>query len=209
MNLTIFGASGKTGRHLLAQALAGGHTVTALVRSPARLRGRDARLKVIEGDVRDLAQVTAAVAGAEAVISVLGPSSNRPELAVSAGIDNLVTAMRQHEVRRLIQTAGAGVRDPRDRPTPVHAFFGLLVRVLTPNVLADMQQAVEKVRSSGLDWTVVRVPRLTDGPATGRLRAGYVGQDIGPSLARADLAAFLLQQLTDRSWVGQAPAVSN
>jgi putative NADH-flavin reductase len=209
MQLTIFGASGKTGHHLLEQALARGHTVTVLVRSPGKLHVGHDRVIVVQGDVRDPVRVSQAVAGADAVISVLGPASNRPEMAVSQGMDNIVAAMRQHGVRRLIQSAGAGVRDPRDRPTALHAVFGGLARLMSPNVVADMEQVVEKVRGSGLDWTVVRVPMLTDAPATGRLREGYVGKAIGPRLSRADLADFLLRQVASKTYLQQAPAVSN
>ncbi len=207
--LAILGATGRTGRHVLEQALAQEHAVTVLVRDPGKLAQRHARLKVIQGDIGAADQVAEAVAGAEAVISVLGPVSNKPVRLVSQGMDNLVAAMHRHGVRRLIQTAGAGVRDPRDRPTLVHAFFGGLVRLVSPNVLADMEGVVAKVRQSGLAWTVVRVPRLTDGPATGRVRVGFVSKDIGPMLTRADLAEFLLKQVEDETWVGQAPAISN
>ncbi len=209
MKLALFGATGKTGRHLLEQALAQGHTVTVLARSPDRLAQGHERLNVIQGDIRDPEKVAQAIAGAEAVVSVLGPTSNKPELAVSRGIDNILAAMRQHGVRRLIQSAGAGVRDPQDTPTLVHAFFGGLARLLSPNVVADMTQVVDKVRQSGLDWTIVRVPMLTDGPATGRVREGYVGKDIGPRLARADLADFMLKQLETKTYVGKAPAISS
>ncbi len=209
MKLTLFGATGKTGRHLLEQALAQGHTVTVLARSPDRLAQGHERLNVIQGDIRDPEKVAQAIAGAEAVVSVLGPTSNKPELAVSRGIDNILAAMRQHGVRRLIQSAGAGVRDPQDTPTLVHAFFGGLARLLSPNVVADMTQVVDEVRQSGLDWTIVRVPMLTDGPATGRVREGYVGKDIGPRLARADLADFMLKQLETKTYVGRAPAISS
>jgi putative NADH-flavin reductase len=209
MQLTVFGATGKTGRHLVEQALARGHTVTALVRNPDKLARKHERLKLIQGDVRDAAKVSEAVAGADAVISVLGPTSNKPELAISQGIDNILAAMRQHGVRRLIQSAGAGVRDPKDTPTLVHAFFGGLVRVLSPNVFKDMEQVVEKVRHSDLDWTVVRVPMLTEDPATGRVREGYVGKAIGPRLSRADMADYLLRQLESQTYLRQAPAISN
>jgi putative NADH-flavin reductase len=209
MHLTIFGATGKTGRYLLKQALECGHSVTVLVRTPAKLPVRHERLIVVQGDVRDAAKVSQAVAGVGTVISVLGPASNRPEMAVSQGMDNILAAMRQHGVRRLIQTAGAGVRDPKDQPTLMHAFFGWLARLLSPNVVADMEQVVEKVRRSDLDWTVVRVPMLTEGPATGRVREGYVGKTIGPRLSRADLADFLLRQVESETYLGQAPAISN
>ena len=209
MHLALFGATGKTGRYLVEQALAQDHSLTGLVREPSRLATRHERLKVVQGDIRQAEKVSQAVAGAEAVISVLGPSSNKPELAVSQGMDNILAAMRQHGVRRLLQTIGAGVRDPRDRPTPIHLFFGALVRLLSANAFTDMAQVSEKVRGSGLEWTVVRVPMLTEDAATGRLRVGYVGKDIGPRLARADLAAFLLRQLDDPQYIAQAPAISN
>ena len=209
MKLTVFGATGKTGRYLVEQALARGHTVTALARNPAKLALQHEQLKVIPGDIRDAAKVAQAVAGADAVISVLGPTSNKPELAVSQGMDNILAAMRQHGVQRLIQSAGAGVRDPKDQPTLVHAFFGGLVRVLSPNVVKDMEQVVEKVRGSNLDWTVVRVPMLTEDPATGRVREGYVGKAIGPRLSRADMADYLLRQLESSAHLRQAPAISN
>jgi len=209
MKLTIFGATGKTGRFLVEQALAKGHTVTALARSPDKLAVHHDLLKVIQGDIRDSEKVSQAVAGADAVISVLGPTSNKPEMTVSRGMDNILAAMRQHGVRRLIQSAGAGVRDPQDQPTVVHAFFGGLVRLLSPNVVKDMELVVEKVRGSGLDWTVVRVPMLTQDPATGRIREGYVGKDIGPRLSRADMADYLLRQVESKTYLGQAPAISN
>ena len=209
MKLTVFGATGKTGRHLVEQALAKGHTVTALARNPAKLDFKHERLKLIQGDIRDAARVSEALAGADAVITVLGPASNKPELAVSQGMDNILAAMRQHGVRRLIQSAGAGVRDPKDQPTLVHAFFGILVRVLSPNVVKDMEHVVDNVRRSNLDWTVVRVPMLTEDPATGRVREGYVGKAIGPRLSRADMAAYLLRQLESQTYLRQAPAISN
>ena len=209
MQLTIFGATGKTGRLLVAQALAQGHTVTALARSPDKLAVHHDRIQVIQGDIRAADKVSQAVAGADAVISVLGPTSNKPEMAVSQGMDNILAAMRQHGVRRLIQSAGAGVRDPKDQPTAVHAFFGGLVRLLSPHVVADMEQVVEKVRGSGLDWTVVRVPMLTEAPATGHIREGYVGEAIGPRLSRADMADYLLRQVNSPIHLREAPAISN
>lgn len=209
MKLAIFGATGKTGRHLVEQALAKGHIVTALARNPDKLVLGHDRLKVVQGDIRDADKVAQTVAGADAVISVLGPTSNKEEMSVSQGVDNILAAMRQHGVRRLIQSAGAGVRDPQDQPTLVHAFFGGLVRLLSPNVVADMEQVVDKVRGSRLDWTVVRVPMLTEDAGTGNVRVGYVGKDIGPRLARPDLADYLLKQLEEPTYVGKAPAISN
>jgi putative NADH-flavin reductase len=209
MRLAIFGATGRTGKHLVEQALAQGHTVTAFVRDATRLGALRTRVNVVQGNVGEAAKVAQAVAGAEAVLSVLAPSGNQPVFAVSQAVTNILAAMNAHGVQRLIMSTGAGVRDPQDRPTLVHGFFGVLVKLLSRNVYEDMFQAVEKVRASDVDWTIVRVPMLTDGPLTGQIRRGYVNKDLGVRLARADLADYLLKQLMDRSQIRQAPAISN
>lgn len=150
-----------------------------------------------------------AVAGAEVVLSVLGPMSNQPDFGVSRGVDYIIDAMHQHRVSRLIQSVGAGVRDPQDKPGPIDQFFGLLVKLLSRNVYEDMRRVSDKVRASDLDWTLVRVPMLTDDRGTGTVRAGYLGQGVGVRLARADMAAFILKQVTDKVYIRQAPVISN
>lgn len=209
MKLALFGAAGRAGRLLLEQALAAGHTVTALVRDPARLALRHDRLTLLAGDARDPQAVRAAVAGAEAVISVLGPRDNGPERAVTQATRNILAAMQAHGVRRLVLSAGAGVGDPNDRPGPFHHAITALLKLAAGNVYADMVEVVQTVRASDVDWTVVRVPMLTDGPSAGQVRVGYVGVGTGPRLSRADLAAFMLQQAANGGHIRAAPVISN
>jgi putative NADH-flavin reductase len=208
MKLAVFGGTGKTGQHVIQQALDAGHQVTALARTPSKLNIQHPSLSIIQGDVQNANCVAETIAGADAVISVLGPTSNKPEFAVSKGVDHILSAMRAHNIQRLIISTGAGVRDPNDKPKPVDRFFGLVLRVLSKNVVADMNEAIKKVRSNDLEWTVVRAPMLTDQPATGQLKVGYVG-DISPRLSRADMAAFMLRQLENDTYVRKAPAISN
>jgi putative NADH-flavin reductase len=209
MLLTLFGATGKTGAHLLEQALAAGHHVTVLVRHPAKLTTHHERLTVMQGDAQDAAKVAEVVRGAEAVISVLGPTSNAPVMAVTHSTQNILAAMQQFGVRRLVLSAGAGVGDPRDKPQLFHQFINWLIKTLAPNVYADMVQVVALVRASAVDWTIVRAPMLTDAPAAGTRRVGYVGLGPGPRLTRADLAAFMLAQATSSEYLRQAPVLSN
>lgn len=208
MQLTIFGGSGKTGKHLVEQALAAGHAVKALVRTPAKVSIQHPQLSLIQGDVLDSLKVDETIAGADAVLSVLGPANNKPDFIISRGMEHILSAMRQHQVRRLIISAGAGVRDPQDKPKLIDHFFGAVLKLVSGNVVADMQQVVAKVRTSDRDWTVVRVPMLTDQAPQGRYKVGYVG-DIDPRLSRADMAAFMLQQVQETRYVRQAPAISN
>jgi len=208
MSLTILGATGKTGVHLLDRALEAGHHVRALVRDPAKVERRDEHLTLVQGDVRDGDAVAQGVAGSDAVVCVLGPTSKAPDMAVSAGMAQVLVAMERHGDRRLV-VAGAGVGAEGDRPGPFDRLIGFVLRLAAKNVLADMRGTVQLVRASDLDWTVVRVPMLTDGSGTGRWRVGLVGRGTGPRLARADLAAFLLTQIGDRAHLRASPVVSN
>ncbi len=208
MKLAIFGGTGKTGQHLIQQALDEGHEVIALARTRSKVTIQHPRLKVIQGDVLDADCIADVIQGVDAVISVLGPRSNKPEFTISRGMDFILTAMKQENVRRIIISAGAGVREPQDKPKLIDRFFGLLLNILSKNVVADMQQVVHKVQASDRDWTVVRVPMLTDQPAQGTLVVGYVG-DIRSRISRADMAAFMLKQLNDNRYLKKAPAISN
>lgn len=209
MKLAIFGGTGRTGQHLVQQALEQGHEVTVLARQPAKIILQHSNLSVVKGYVKDPASVTQALAGANAVLTVLGPTSNQPLMEVSQGMANILAAMQQQGVRRLIITAGAGVGDPHDTPKLFNHVMNFLLKLMARNVLADMSKVVDLVRASDLDWTVVRLPMLTDDPKTGHIRVGHVGQGMGPRIARADIAEFMLVQLTDKTYVRQSPAISN
>lgn len=206
--LAIFGGSGATGKLLVNQALAAGYAVVALVRTPAKLGIEHQNLTVVQGDILDAAQVEAVVEGADVVLSALGPTENRPTFTISQGMQHILAAMQKHDVGRIIVATGAGVRDPKDKPTVVDRIFALLLRLLSKHVVADMERTVALVRNSDRAWTVVRVPRLLNSPAQGKLKVGYVG-DIRPQIARADMATFMLQQVESDQFVRQAPAISN
>lgn len=209
MQLTIFGATGRTGAELVQQALADGHTVTAYVRNPAKLTVSHDRLRVVAGTMDDLESIRRAVAGADAVLSALGPVTNTAARPLTEGMGHIVAAMQHHGVRRLIITTGAGVADPLDTPGLVGRFFNVMLRLFARHVLADSIGMVDVVRASDRDWTVVRVPRLNDNPGGGPLRVGYSGQGPGTQLARADFARFMLDQLASAEWLRRAPMISN
>jgi putative NADH-flavin reductase len=208
VRLVIFGASGRTGRELVRQALERGHEVKAFARTPARLGLEHERREIVEGDVQDATAVEQAVAGADAVLSALGPTANKPDPQVTRGTGNVVSAMERHGVSRLIITGGAGVGDPQDRPNLANRLVKSALLLLARHVYEDMRGAVEAVRASNLEWTVVRLPRLTDDPSAGRVRAGYLGADVGIRIGRSDVASFMLDQLETDRWLRAAPVIS-
>jgi nucleoside-diphosphate-sugar epimerase len=209
MKIALFGASGKTGQHLLRLALEAGHEVTALVRTPAKISLTHPNLRLVQGDLQDRLKVEQALQGAAAVLSTLGPSHNRPTFEISQGTHTLLAAMQACGVRRLVISAGAGVRDPNDTPGLFDRLIQRLIKLASRNVYEDMLRTVELVRASDRDWTVVRVPMLTDDPPKGSLVVTWVGKGMRPRLSRADLAGFMLQQLDSDEHLRQAPAISN
>lgn len=209
MNLTVFGATGRTGLEVVRQALDAGHHVTAYVRTPSKLTVQNDQLRVVQGVLTDADSVRDAVRGADAVISVLGSTSNRPGKPLSEGVSIIVDAMQREDVTRLVVATGAGVPDSSDDPKLVHRLIGILLGLLARHVLEDSIGMVEAVRNSRLDWVIVRAPRLNDKPATGIVKAGYLGRGVGIQLTRVDFATFLLEQVREESWLRKAPVVSN
>jgi putative NADH-flavin reductase len=205
--LLVFGASGGTGRQIVAQALAKNIAVTAFLRNPARLGVVHDHLRYVQGDVGDAGAVAGALPGHDAVVSALGVGTPlKHDQVVIDGVRNIVRAMEAARVRRLIYLSFIGVRDSR-------AAAGFLIRHVAKiplrHEIADHEAKEALVRESALDWTIVRPPKLTDGQPTGRYRTGddITARSIFPTLSRADVAAFMIQQVTDAAFVRKAARV--
>ena len=206
--LALFGATGKTGRHVLSQALDAGHHVRALARRPEGLDAH-ARLTIVAGDVRDGDAVRETVRGSDAVVSVFGQVKGSPPTLQTEGTQAIVDAMAEQGIRRIISLSGGGLpAEEHDEPKVPDKIIRWLLRRLSPAVLDDAISHLAVLRASGLDWTVVRGPRLTDAPATGTYRVGWVGVNASTQIARADLARFILTQLDDDTFVHELPFVS-
>jgi putative NADH-flavin reductase len=210
MKLVIFGATGRTGVPLVEQALDAGHEVVGFVRSADKMNIQHKCLRLVEGDVMQANDVNRAITSdIDAVISTLGPVKDSPEAMMGTAADNIIKAMEAHRVKRLIWMTGAGVSALEDKPGLFDHFIKFMLKTLQPAVLKQSEEAVERVRVSKLDWTVVRGPMLTDGEHTGNYRVGYVGVGTGPRLSRADAADFMLAQVNSTDYLHKAPVLSN
>lgn len=206
MDITIVGASGSVGRHVVEQALAADHHVTAVTRHSENIRLQHPRLTVAEGNPAEPEVARAAVTGRDAVIVVLG--AGRKGVVREAATRTVVRAMEQSGVRRLVCQSTIGAGDSRGNlsPTWKYLMFGLLLRA----VYLDHQRQEAVVRDSGLDWTIVRPGSFTDGPRTGDYRHGFDGTDrtIRMKVSRADVADFLLRQVSSEQYRRRAVALS-
>jgi uncharacterized protein YbjT (DUF2867 family) len=207
MRLLVVGASGRTGRQLVEQGLARGHRIVAFVRKPERLPTRHERLEVAVGDVLDPPSLARAVEGVDAVLCALGHRRYYPNRILSDGTRRLVEAMRAHGVRRLVCETSLGVGDSFGRLGLYYTLF--TVPFILPFYYFDKHRQERVIRASGLDWTIVRPGVLTNRPAKSTYRHGpKVGNWILTlRVARADVAAFMLDQLESDAYLGASPGI--
>lgn len=210
MRIAVFGANGPTGRLLVSQSLDAGHEVTAITRHPDAYPTLDGRLRVVAADVHDTEAVDRAVAGQDAVLSSLGvPYTRKPVTVYSAGIANIVSAMKRHRVERLV-CVSASLTDPSLGPHSgffVDKVAGPLVSYFGRTVYADMARMERLVTKSGLGWTIMRpnglfeTPRVTDY----RLAENYLDASF---TSRADLADAMRRQLQSDEYLRKICAVA-
>lgn len=249
MKVLVFGATGRSGKALVEQALQQGHAVTAFARDPAKVRSAHPSLTVARGNMLDIKSVEAAVQGQDAVLSALGTSLpilaivlagfafqilarglalhgplgltvriggpilallilTRRTTALSEGTRNIVQAMEKHGVKRLICESSLGVGDSKGR---LGIFYNLiLVPLLLRGLFADKAAQEQIIQASTLDWVIVRPTSLTNGPRKGIYRDGPgIGHWLIPTkISRADVADFMLKQLTDDTYLRKTPGVA-
>ena len=206
MKVLIIGATGATGQILMGEALAQGYEVTALARNPSAVATEDDHLRVLQGNALEASSLEAAVTGQDAVLSALGTRSRKPTTLFSESTHNIISAMDKHGVRRLVCITGIGVGDSKG-----HVGF-LYDRIIRPfvvkNVYEDKERQEEAIKHSDLDWVIVRPARLTDEPAKGKYSVFLGGSYTAAKISRADVATFMLAQLTNDTYVRKTPVIS-
>lgn len=208
MKIVIFGATGKIGRNLVDQALALGHDVTAFTRSSRKFERPYENLQILQGDVLDAAAVKRAIEGHEVVVCALGMPLLNKEGLRAKGTKIIVDAMQEIGVKRLICLSGLGAKDSRDI-LPFHYKY-LIVPLVMRHLYADHERQEDYVRDSTLDWTIVRPGNFVKGGLTGHYRHGFSAADKAPKLkiSYADVADFMLKQLTGDTYLRKAPSLS-
>lgn len=206
MRIALLGGSGRIGSEVLDMLLADDHEVRVLARSAGSVRPA-AGLTVTEGDARDAASVAGVVKGADAVMSALGPRGAKSPGLLAGAAANTVAAMNDAEVRRLIAVSASGAFIGADPDTSA------LIKLILPRVFAklyaDVRRMEDVIRASDLEWTLVRPTRLVSGPATGqyRTRSDFPPRG-GMKIASADVAQFMVDALSQHSWIGASPVLA-
>lgn len=206
MRVAVLGGTGRSGTLIVTELLRRGHPVSALTRAggtPALPEG----VRVLPGDVRDPAALAELVAEQNAVCSALG--QRRGDSTLNSDVAGLlVDAMRATSLRRFVGISGAGIAVAGDRKGLRDRTISALLRRFGGAEVQDKADEYAIWSRSGLDWTLVRPPRLVDGPATGRVDHAASTSPRRTAIARADLAAFVVDEIEQRRYVHAAPLVA-
>jgi len=210
-HIVIFGATGRTGQHLVRQALDRDYRVTAFVRDPVKLEVEDDRLQVALGDILDAGAVDAALAhGVDAVICAAGIFQREYKTTLSDGTRNILSAMQNHGIRRLLVVSSIGAGDSKGQGTWLVVLYQ---RLMLKYVLWDKDRQEQAIRESGLDWTILRPPRLFESDKQNADVVVWSGahpkRKLQWSVTRATLAKVVLDALASENYVGEAVNLSD
>jgi putative NADH-flavin reductase len=208
VNVVVFGATGGVGRRLVELALAKNHRVTAAVRDPTKLSIEHRHLRIVTCDVLDVATIEPAMIGQDVVLCALGTGTRGATTLYSSGARNIVQQMKVHAVRRIVFLSNFGVLDEKACGLR-QALLLFLVRRFLRHTLADHRKALDEVRRNALEWVISRPLPMSDGAAVGSYRVAI--DDLPPKgthISRADVADFMLRQLTHDGYLNKAPSIA-
>lgn len=206
--IALFGGSGQTGQAFLDKALEAGYSLRALARTPEKIPQESERLTVLQGDVLEEQDVRHTINGTDVAVSLFGHVKGSPKWLQSDGTYNILQAMQAEGIRKIISLSGGGLPFERDEPKLADKLIRSIMKIAVPKVLNDAVRHAEILRSSELDWVIVRGPRLTNEAERGDYRVGWVGVNASTSIGRKDLADFILQQVEKNDYIHQMPFVS-
>lgn len=213
MKIVVFGATGIVGKAVVDEALRKGHEVTVLTRDVRKVTTRHEHLHVVEGNVAGNNVVSAVLKGQEAVIQTLGiggKGDGKPTSIVSEANKIIMTEMEQMNIKRLIAISVIGAGNSLTFLPWIYRKLVLPLFMKWFQAIIDDKNRMEPmIKKSGLDWTIVRCTTVKERPATGKVNATLDGKGLKFSISAADMAVFIVNQLTDSSFIKQAPTISN
>ncbi len=211
MNVLIFGASGGIGKWAIHYALQNGHQVTAYVRHPEKMQIADDHLTIMQGELTDKEKITRALSGQDAVIWCVGIPMKRsyPGMNSLEGHRVLIQAMKEQGVKRLIDWGAPSIQSPQDRKSFITIVPGILAGIAFPQAKKEMVSIGKLLQTSSLDWTLVRFMAPKNAPYTGKVKVGFGDVKMKFSISRADIGAFMVEQVNSGCYIGLMPIIGS
>lgn len=210
MKITLFGATGKTGPYLIQEGLKRGHQITVFARQQTHFYNQNVRL--VRGDINNIDDLRKAIIGADAVLSALGPTKilHSKNLPITKATNNIIHVMKQEQITRFIAVSTGTAVDSEDDYDVKIRLPAAIIKYALSGVYKDIVTLAEVIRSSTLDWTMVRAGFLNNHPASGNLNVGAYGVTRHSlSLSREDLAKFMFDQINNDKFIKKAPGISS
>ncbi len=208
--IALFGATGQTGKLFLEAALEKGYEIQVLVRDISKLNQKSDKLTVFQGDVLNVDDVAKIIKNCDLAVSLFGHVKNSPEWLQTNGTKNIIQAMKNFGVERIISLSGGGLPFlDKDEPKFIDKLIRNIMKIMVPKALNDAIEHHKILKESGLKWTIVRGPRLTNDAKINTYKVGWVGVNSGTKISRGDLADFIVTQIEDETFNYQMPFVSN
>jgi putative NADH-flavin reductase len=205
--LAVIGGAGKSGKYLVNRLTAQGFDLKLLLRNPETYEIRSPRIEILKGDARNYDSIRALVDGCQSVISTLGQPRGEKSI-FSQATSNVIRAMNHHNINRYILTTGLNVDTPNDKKGQMAKVATDWMKSNYPETTLDKQVEFDLLSKSNLDWTLVRLPliELTDE----RRKVIVSLEDCpGDKISSTDLACFMIEQLSDQSYIKKAPFIAN
>lgn len=205
MKIALFGADGRTGVYLVAEAVSRGHKIAGGARNTAHLSNTE-QVTYHTCDVLDRKSVDKIISGCDAVVSVIGHVKHSPGFLQSDGIQHIISSMEKHGVRRLISLTGTGVRFPGDSITLIDRILNISIGLIDPKRIADGKKHVDIIKNSNLDWTIIRVLKLQNTKPT-----PFVLSENGPTknyVSREEVAQAIVDVLEQDTFIRKSPILS-
>ena len=211
MKVVVFGATGKTGQELVRQSLERRYDVVAYARDSSKITIENPHLAKMSGELDDREAIKTAIAGSDCVLSALGPMGKPSDAELSNGVSNILSAMDECGIARFIALSTTSAQDPQDTESFRTRLRRSMIRRGRPTSYEQIRNYSQLIRDSSSNWTLVRIAAiLTDKPLSKHVCAGYLGKEaFCNTLSRADLAWFMLEQISSTEHSLRAPAISD
>jgi len=208
MKICIFGADGRTGVEVLEHAQRKGYEIVAFVYDEKSLEFAKNDIQIVKGNVLNYEQVLEACSGADAVLSALGHIKGSDPRMQTKGISNIVRAMKENGIRRIISLTGTGVRIPNDNPSSIDKILNFIIKKIDPNRIQDGVEHAKVLQNSGLDWSIIRVLKLNKSQKIAEKYTLTTGGPAELQTSRKKVSRVMVDLIEDKNYIGKMPVIS-
>ena len=207
IKVAVIGGTGKSGKYLINQLLSQGFHFKILLRNPEKFRINSKSIEIIKGDARNIESIRSLLKGCDAVVSTLGqPKGESPKFSQATG--NIISVMDEYQIRRYVIVTGLSIDSPFDKKSADTKMKSEMMKTYFPEIIADKQAEYNILEQSDVDWTLVRLPFIEQTDTKSEIKVSL--EDCpGEKISATDLAIFLIEQLSDKSYIKKSPFVAS